>query len=124
MRVFKDQERWPLPRKRHELFDKRRERHLASPLRILRRRRIAAFRRDPEQLGKKPGAFGGHFAGFGEQRFKLVEAGRRVIIALETGGALDPRYERIEGAVAMLERAKVAEPDVRLIADVLLNLGR
>jgi hypothetical protein len=47
--------------------------------------------------------FGVPFAEISKQRFKLAEPDRRVILALETGSALKPGDERIEGAVAMLE---------------------
>ena len=92
-------------------------------MRIPRRRWIAAFRREPQEIGEEPGAFGVHFAEFGEHRFKLVEPGCRVILALETGGALKSGDERIERAITVLERAEMAQPDVRFVTEALLELG-
>src|SRR5208282_2655438 len=60
---------------------------------------------------------------FGQQGLEFVEPGHCVIPALKTSGALKPRDERIERAVAMLERAEMAQPDMRLVAQALLKRG-
>ena len=56
-----------------------------------------------------------------EQRHELVETSLGTILAANTGGVLKLADERKKRAVLLQRRAEIAQPEVRLLGDVLLE---
>ena len=120
--VLEDHQRRPARRLRLELAQQRREGPLAPALRGGQGRGVAVAGRQRQQLGQEGHVLRGR-RGRRQQRLQLGEPRLGRVAAREPGRALEPRDHRVERAVPVVRRAEVAQGDVPLLGQVLLEGG-
>src|SRR5258708_27864794 len=121
MGVLERHQHWLACRQADELRQERGQRSFhASPGRQLERR-IALAAVNPKELGEERDLLLRIGRIRLEQRCDLVETRLGTIFAANTGGVLKLADERKKGAVLVQCRPEIAQPQVRLLGNVLLE---